>query len=85
MRTKGSKNLKDKPWEAYGLTKSAYYKRKQLCLPFDAELPRGRPPKSGRFSGKIYKNTDEKLMEIKEKYKNGITQEILDEMMKGII
>lgn len=33
-----------------------------------------------RFSGKIYENTPEKLAAIKEKYKNGVTDRILEEL-----
>lgn len=35
-----------------------------------------------RFSGKDYENSEERLNEIKEKYKNGVTKEILDEMLR---
>lgn len=34
-----------------------------------------------RFSGKDYVNSKEKLNAIKEKYKNGVTKEILTEWM----
>ncbi len=35
-----------------------------------------------RFSGKNYENSPEKLNQIKEKYKNGVTQEILKNIFK---
>ncbi|MBQ0165487.1 MAG: hypothetical protein KBT02_00080 [Treponema sp.] len=44
-----------------------------------------RKKDSGRFSGKIYKNTTEKLQRIKEKYKNGVTTEHITEMLNSLI
>lgn len=35
-----------------------------------------------RASGESYVNSEEKLNEIKEKYKNGVTKEILEEWFK---
>lgn len=42
--------------------------------------------KKSRFSKKDYENTPEKLKQIKEKYKNGVSKEIINEMLgiKGI-
>ena len=37
-----------------------------------------------RFSGKYYKNTEEKLASLKEKYKNGVTKEILKEFFETL-
>lgn len=42
--------------------------------------PRGRPRK-GRFSGLDYENDEEKLNEIREKYKDGVTDEIVFEFV----
>lgn len=36
-----------------------------------------------RSSKKHYENSEEKLMEIKEKYKNGVTMDILKEFVRG--
>lgn len=36
-----------------------------------------------RASRKRYENSEEKLMEIKEKYKNGVTMDILKEFARG--
>ena len=36
-----------------------------------------------RASGNRYENSEEKLMEIKEKYKNGVTMDILKEFARG--
>ena len=36
-----------------------------------------------RASRKRYENSEEKLMEIKEKYKNGVTMDILKEFIRG--
>lgn len=38
---------------------------------------RQRPPVKRRFSGRSYKNPEQRLNEIREKYKNGITADIL--------
>ena len=35
-----------------------------------------------RYSGNDYVNLKEKLNAIKEKYKNGVTQEIIEEWLK---
>ena len=63
------------PWVDLGLSKSKYYaiRRKQGL---------GRPLML-RYSGLKYENTKERLQEIKEKYKNGVTEEILQEFIKG--
>lgn len=37
-----------------------------------------------RYSGKTYENSPEKLQAIKEKYKNGVTKEILDDFVKRL-
>ena len=34
----------------------------------------------GRYSGQNYENPPERIAEIKEKYKNGITLQMLEEM-----
>ena len=36
-----------------------------------------------RASRKRYENSEERLMEIKEKYKNGVTMDILKEFARG--
>lgn len=36
-----------------------------------------------RSSRKRYENSEERLMEIKEKYKNGVTMDILKEFIRG--
>lgn len=63
------------PWVELGLSKTKYYAiRRQQGL--------GRPLML-RYSGLKYENTKERLQEIKEKYKNGVTEEILQEFIKG--
>ena len=37
--------------------------------------------KKKRFSGKKYENSPEKLKQLKEKYKNGISLKIINEML----
>ena len=39
----------------------------------------------GRFSGLDYENSPEKIDEIKKKYKNGITKEMIEEMVYKFI
>ena len=39
----------------------------------------------GRFSGLDYENSPEKLKSIKEKYKNGVTKDIIAEMMERFL
>lgn len=43
-----------------------------------------RKKKTMRFSGDIYTNSEERLNAIKEKYKNGITKEILKEFAESL-
>ena len=37
-----------------------------------------------RASGEHYENSKERIQAIKEKYKNGVTREILDEFIKSL-
>ena len=39
--------------------------------------------RSHRFSGKSYNNSPKRILELKEKYKNGITSEIFSEFAAG--
>lgn len=66
-----------KIYEKLGLTRDQYiYKiRKEL-------LPRLNRRKDIRYSGLVYENSAEKIAELKEKYKNGVTKEILEEFLK---
>lgn len=67
------------PWKELGLTKSTYYHK----------LRNGRLPgiytvsktNHGRYSGLNYKNTKEKLLAIRDKYKNGIPEGIIEAML----
>lgn len=43
----------------------------------------GRREKRGRYSGKVYVNSQEKLDAIKEKYKNGIPAGTIEAMVCG--
>ena len=45
---------------------------------------KNRKKKTMRFSGDIYINSEEKLNAIKEKYKNGITKDILKEFAESL-
>ena len=64
-----------KIYEELGLTKDQYIYRIRKGL-----LPRKKRKNNERFSGLEYKNSPEKIKEIKEKYKNGVTEEIINEM-----
>ena len=35
----------------------------------------------GRYSGLVYKNSKERLKQIKDKYKNGITYQMIKDML----
>lgn len=48
-----------------------------VCSCYDIHKPKGRA------SGNVYENPPEKLESIKEKYKNGITKEILEEWLNA--
>jgi hypothetical protein len=58
------------PWIEMGVCKATYYNKRKK------EWER----ENKRASGKIYSNSAEKINAIKEKYKNGVTAEILAEL-----
>lgn len=60
-------------WESLGLTKDQYIYRIRKGLI-------ARKNNNGRFSGLNYRNSPERLNKIKEKYRNGVTADILKEM-----
>lgn len=66
-----------KIYEKLGLTKNQYIYKVRKGL-----LPRKNRRKDIRYSGLVYENSAEKLAAIKEKYKNGVTKEILEELLK---
>lgn len=43
----------------------------------------GHREKIGRYSGKVYVNSQEKLDSIREKYKNGIPAGTIEAMVRG--
>ncbi len=65
-----------KIYEELGLTKDQYIYQVRKGL-----LPRQKRTPNERFSGLKYENSPDKLNAIKEKYKNGVTEEILKEML----
>lgn len=67
-----------KVYEKLGLTKDQYIYRVRKGL-----LPRKNQRKNIRYSGLVYENSAEKIAELKEKYKNGVTKEILAEWLEG--
>lgn len=68
------------PWKEYGLTRPTYYYRKRHGIPFNNPICQGKTGE--RYSGRSYRNTPEKIEELKRKYANGITPEILDELLR---
>ena len=62
-----------KVYEELGLTKDQYIYRIRKGLI-------ARKNYTGRFSGLNYRNSPERLNEIKEKYRNGVTADILKEI-----
>lgn len=70
-----------RPWEAIGITYNAYrWRIRHGKDPLGKKEKCGRSP--GRFSGKNYVNPPEKIAAIKEKYKNEVTREILEEILR---
>jgi hypothetical protein len=39
----------------------------------------------GRFSGRVYENTPERLEAIREKYSNGVTLEMIEDMVRRLV
>lgn len=77
---RGPKMRKRKePWKELGLTRSTYYHK----------LRNGRLPgiytvsktNHGRYSGLNYKNSQEKLESIREKYRNGVPSGTIEEWL----
>ena len=68
------------PWKEYGLARTTYIYRKKHNIPFNAPICPGRVGE--RYSGMNYKNTPEKIEELRRKYANGITSVILDELLR---
>ena len=46
---------------------------------------RNRPITYGRFSGLEYENTPEKIDEIREKYRNGVTLQMIEDMVNRLV
>lgn len=74
------KMIKDDELRAYQQRIGAKeYKRQYQALYSEAR------PSNKRYSGKEYKNTPDKLKALKEKYKNGVTDETVREMVDNLI
>ena len=70
------------PWKELGLNKSTYYYQlKHGKLSANYRVPKTA---KGRYSGLDYENPKEKLLAIREKYKNGVPDGTIEEML-GII
>lgn len=72
---------KGQPWKAYGIKYSTYILRLETGTPFTQR----RRQCGQRASGKKYDNPPEKLEAIKKKYANGVTREMIAEMVERII
>jgi hypothetical protein len=68
-----------KIYEKLGITKDQYIYRIRKDL-----LPRKKRKNNGRFSGLEYKNSQEKLEAIRQKYADGVTSEHLQELYEKI-
>lgn len=89
--SKGKWYRGEKPWERFGLTRDQYRYREKKGLPFVQKIPHEktddilkmfteRPPMSkGRYSGLNYDNPPERIAELKERYKNGVTDKMIKE------
>ena len=51
---------------------------------YQSTLSRKRKGGRGRHSGRVYQNAPERLSEIREKYRNGVTEDILREWMEAL-
>ena len=69
------------PWKELGLTRSTFYHRIRKGKLSNNYLNRQN---NKRYSGQSYENSKEKLMAIREKYKNGVPEGTI-EMMMGIV
>ena len=70
-----------RPWEEAGISYATY--RWRIKNGKDPLGKKERPGRSlARFSGRKYVNPPEKIAAIKEKYKNGVTREILEEILR---
>jgi hypothetical protein len=68
-----------KIYEKLGITKDQYIYRIRKGL-----LPRKKRKNNERFSGLEYKNSQEKLEAIRQKYADGVTSEHLQELYEKI-
>ena len=67
------------PWKELGLNKSTYYYQlKHGKLSANYRVPKTA---KGRYSGLDYKNSQEKLESIREKYRNGVPSGTIEEWL----
>ena len=67
------------PWKELGLNKSTYYYQlKHGILSSNYRVPKTA---KGRYSGLDYKNSQEKLESIREKYRNGVPSGTIEEWL----
>lgn len=90
---------KVKIWEKIGLSKTTYYDWMKKGLSLDEIIEKNKNQKElkfalklfgkskketrGRFSGLNYINSEQELNAIKEKYKNGVTAEMMESFFDG--
>lgn len=69
-------------WQDSGVPRATYYWQIKHGI---RNKTTGELVVHGRFSGSTYENPPERLAQIAEKYKNGVTPAILEEMMEDLI
>ena len=62
--------------EGAGITREEYHRMMHTAI--------GRTRFNTRASGKKYTNKQEKLNQLKEKYKNGVSDKIIEEWIYGL-
>ena len=62
--------------EGAGITREEYHKMVHDAI--------GRAKYNGRASGKKYTNSPEKLNQLKEKYKNGVSDKMIEEWISSL-
>ena len=74
------KRKRSEPWKALGLTRNQfYYQLRKGTNAFEYSIKKY----GQRYSGQSYENSKEKLMEIREKYKNGVPAGTIEMMLGG--
>lgn len=51
----------------------------------DERIRRKQKMNNGRFSGRVYENTPERLEAIRQRYSNGVTLEMIEDMVRRLV